>query len=610
METTKRLLLTCSLIYLSLGFEVVFQPDGRRGRFHQRTTVLQAARELGVDINAVCGGSGSCGKCIVKIVVGAENLSNPTTDEVDLLGGKSLGEGFRLACRSEVEGDVAVLVPKESRTGTQRLQTEGLDTPVKLEPLVKKRTVGDTIQILYGDEVLETYSSDDVPIYGFAVDIGSTKLAGYLMDLSSGGVLSVGTAMNPQIPFGEDIISRLTYAMRGPDSQETLHKSLVEGIRQLLTEACVKVDANLEEVYDLVFVGNTAMQHFLFGLDPTPLTHSPFAPASLEHKDIESVFLGLGNPRGRMHFLPLIAGFIGADCVADILAIGIHRSEGLCFLIDIGTNTEIVVGNRDRMVACSCASGPAFEGAHVRHGMRAASGAIEGVWIDQESLEPAIKTIDDAESRGICGSGLIDALSEMLKAGVIDTSGRIRTEVEHPRIRKRGGTSEYVIAWGEETGLKDDIVVSQLDIRELQKGKAAMFSGAQIAMDWLGLMPSDIASVYMAGAFGTYINRESAVNVGMIPEFSLTDIEQVGNAAGTGARMALLSASAREEAKEIRGKVEYIELAAHPDYGQAYTDSLLFPHRDLSLFPKTVKKLGAANMVLGQIHKKMKGHAF
>ena len=597
------------MIPLSPRFEVVFQPDGRRGKFHQRTTVLQAARELGVDINAVCGGAGSCGKCIVKIVQGVENLGDPTTDEVDLLGCESLGEGFRLACRSEVEGDAVVLVPRESRTGTQRLQTEGLDTPVRLEPLVKKRTVGDAVQVLYGDEVLETFPSDEIPIYGFAVDVGSTKLAGYLMDLSTSGVLSVGTAMNPQISFGEDIISRLTYAMKGPDSREILHVSLVEGIRQLLADACRKADADPEDVYDLVFVGNTAMQHFLLGLDPTPLTHSPFAPARLEHRDIESASLGLGNPRGRMHFLPLIAGFVGADCVADILATGIHRSDGLCFLIDIGTNTEIVVGNRDRMVACSCASGPAFEGAHVRHGMRAASGAIEGVWIDQESLEPAIKTIDDAEARGICGSGLIDALSEMLKAGVIDTSGRIRIEIEHPRIRRRGGISEYVIAWGEEIGLEEDIVVSQLDVRELQKGKAAMFSGARIAMDRLGLTPSDIANVYMAGAFGTYINRESAVNVGMIPEFSLTDIEQVGNAAGTGARMALLSASAREEAKKIRGKVDYIELAARPDYGQAYTDALMFPHRDLGLFPETVKKLSAANLVLGQIHKKMKGRA-
>jgi uncharacterized 2Fe-2S/4Fe-4S cluster protein (DUF4445 family) len=597
------------LISLSAGFEVVFQPDGRRGRFHKRTTVLRAARELGVDINAVCGGVGSCGKCIVKIVQGMGNLSDPTTDEVELLGPESLGEGFRLACRSEIDGHMVVLVPKESRTGTQRLQTEGLDTPVRLEPLVKKQTIDNTTRILYGDEVLETCPSDDVPICGFAVDIGSTKLAGYLMDLSTGGVLSVGTAMNPQIPFGEDIISRLSYALKGWGSRETLHESLVEGIRQMLAEACGKADADPEDVYDLVFVGNTAMQHFLLDLDPTPLTHSPFAPASLEQRDIESASLGLGNPRGRMHFLPLIAGFVGADCVADILATGVHRSDGLCFLIDIGTNTEIVVGNRDRMVACSCASGPAFEGAHVRHGMRAASGAIEGVWIDQESLEPSIKTIDDAEPLGICGSGLIDALSEMLKAGVIDTSGRIRTEVEHHRIRKRGDTSEYVIAWGKETGLKEDIVVSQLDVRELQKGKAAMFSGARIAMDQLGLSPSDIANVYMAGAFGTYINRESAINVGMIPEFSLTDIEQVGNAAGTGARMALLSASAREEAKKIRGKVEYIELAARPDYGQAYTDALLFPHRDLGLFPETVKKLGAANLVLGQIHKRKKGRA-
>lgn len=598
------------MISLSPGFEVVFQPDGKRGRFHQRTTVLRAARELGVDINTICGGAGSCGKCIVKIVQGMGNLSDPTSDEGELLGYERLGEGFRLACRSEIKGNAIILVPKESRTGTQRLQTEGLDTPVKLEPLVRKQTFDDTTQILYGDEVLETFPSNDVPIYGFAVDVGSTKLAGYLMDLSTGDILSVGTAMNPQIPFGEDIISRLSFALTGQGSRETLHESLVEGIKQLLLDACGKADADPEDVYELVFVGNTAMQHFLLDLDPTPLAYSPFKPASLEHRDLESASLGLGNPKGKTHFLPLIAGFVGADCVAAILATGVYRSDELCFLIDIGTNTEIVVGNKDRMVACSCASGPAFEGAHVKHGMRAATGAIEGVWIDQDSLEPAIKTIDDIEPLGICGSGLIDVLSEMLKAGLIDTSGRIRTEIEHPRIRKRGNSSEYVIAWGKESGLKEDIVVSQLDVRELQKGKAAMFSGAQIAMNLLGLSPGDIANVYMAGAFGTYINRESATNIGMIPEFPLLNIEQVGNAAGTGARMTLLSVSAREEAKKIRRKVEYIELATRPDYNQAYTDALLFPHRDLDLFPETVKKLGAANLVLGQIHKRMKGHAF
>ncbi|MCK4702344.1 DUF4445 domain-containing protein, partial [Candidatus Bathyarchaeota archaeon] len=337
---------------------------------------------------------------------------------------------------------------------------------------------------------------------------------------------------------------------------------MVEGIKQMLADACEKVDADPCDVYELVFVGNTAMQHFLLDLDPRPLARSPFTPKDLGHRDLDSAPFNLGNPKGKIHVLPLIAGFVGADCVASILATGVHRSDELCFLIDIGTNTEIVVGDKDRMVACSCASGPAFEGAHIKHGMRAAPGAIEGVWIDPDSLEPSLTTIDDAKPVGICGSGLIDALSEMLKAGIVDTSGKIRGEIENPRVRRSGNVSEYVLAWKRESGVGNDIVVTQLDVRELQKGKAAMFSGAQMALSRLGVKPSEITHIYMAGAFGTYINRESAVNVGMIPEFNTLDIRQVGNAAGTGARMALLSRGIRKEAQTMRRRVEYIELAA------------------------------------------------
>ena len=586
--------------------EIVFQPDGRRGRFKHGTTVLDAARELGVDINSICGGAASCGKCIIKIIQGKESLSPPTPEEEKLLGVDSLEEGFRLACRCQIEGDAVILVPRESRTGTQRLQTEGKDTPVEFAPLIRKRSVGSTTQILYGGEVIDVLPSADAPILGFAVDVGSTKLAGYLIDLSDGAILGVETSMNPQIPFGEDIISRLSYALNGESSREALHDSLVRGVRQLLVDACGKSDVNPIDVYEVVFVGNTVMQHFLLGLDIEPLSRSPFMPLRLDHRDIESSSMGLGNPKGRTHVLPLIAGFVGADCVAAILATELHRSDELCFLIDIGTNTEIVVGSREGMVACSCASGPAFEGAHIRHGMRAASGAIEGVWIDQGSLEPNVKTIDDARPLGICGSGLIDVLSEMLKAGIIDTSGRVLNDVDHPRIRKRGGVSEYVVAWGEDSGTGEDIVVSQLDLRELQKGKAAMFSGAWIAMNQLGVTRDEIENVYMAGAFGTYINRESAINIGMIPEFPLMRIEQVGNAAGTGARMALISRSARDEAKEIARKVRYVELGAQPEYNEVFLDAMLFPHKDLGKFPETVRKLGG-KLVLNRLHERADG---
>jgi uncharacterized 2Fe-2S/4Fe-4S cluster protein (DUF4445 family) len=497
---------------------------------------------------------------------------------------------------------LVVSVPNESRTGSQRLQTEGLETNVVLVPIVSKKICEDVIEVLYGDHVIRHLISTDSPLLGFAVDVGSTKLAGYLMDLSTGNALSVVTAMNPQIPYGEDIISRIALAIHSEENNIMLHETLVDGLRRLLVEACIRADKSIDDVYDVVLVGNTAMQHFILGINPKPISRSPFKPENLKARNLSPEALRLG-PYAHVHILPLIAGFIGADCVAATLATGIDRAEQTSFLMDIGTNTEILVGKRDLMVACSCASGPAFEGAHIKYGMRAASGAIEGVWINRETLEPRIKVIDDEDSLGLCGSGLIDLLSEMLKTGIIDSSGRF-TELVHPRLKRRNGVKEYVVAWSSETGSGEDISVTQKDVRELQKGKAAIFSGSYIAMKQLDLKPRGVEHVYIAGAFGTYINRESAQNIGMIPEFNLLNVEQVGNAAGTGARMALLSMEKRNEAQKIPSRVEYIELSTHPEYNQAYIDALMLPHRDLSLFPETTKKLAETNWIkVKQLHR-------
>jgi uncharacterized 2Fe-2S/4Fe-4S cluster protein (DUF4445 family) len=323
-------------------------------------------------------------------------------------------------------------------------------------------------------------------------------------------------------------------------------------------------------------------------------------PENLAHRELSPDVMSLGK-NAYVNFLPLIAGFIGADCVAATLATRIDRARNMSFLMDIGTNTEIVVGKENQLVACSCASGPAFEGAHIKCGMRAASGAIEGIWINRKTLEPKIKVIDNIDPLGICGSGLIDLLSEMLKNGIMDSSGKL-LEQKSSRIRKTGQINEYVVSWSHETGLNEDITITQKDIRELQKGKAAIFSGSLIALNYLGLEPKAINKIYIAGAFGTYINRESAVNIGMIPEFKLFNIEQVGNAAGTGARMALLSKKARDDARKIRTMVEYIELATHKDYNKIYLDSLQFPHKDLSKFPETVKRLEKTGYVKNRIH--------
>lgn len=587
------------MVDMSTSHEIVFQPDGKRESFPEKTTVLEAARVLGVDINSICGGTGACGKCIVQVISG--KLPPSKAVEEKYIGATGLKNGFRLGCLLRIIDDMVIKVPKESRTGTQRLQTEGLDTFVELDTMVSSVVDGISTAILYDGEIIRRLESRDARILGFAVDIGSTKLAGYLMDLSTGEMIAVSTAMNPQMPYGEDIISRIAVAIQSPENQDRLHRSLVEGVKHLLHDACFEAGKSPEDVYDIVLVGNTVMQHFVLGTDTYPLSRNPFMPEDIGHRNLKPHVLNL-SPNGRVYVPPLIAGFIGADCVAATLATGIHKNDELSFLMDIGTNTEIVVGKRDHMVACSCASGPAFEGAHIKHGMRAATGAIEGVWVSPESREPRIKVIDDSMAVGICGSGLIDLLSEMLKTGIMDSSGRIIDRNSNPRIRKQDGVSEYVVAWRRDTGIDSDIVITQLDVRELQKGKAAIFSGSRMLMKKMGVSPRDFKNIYMAGAFGTYINRESALNIGMIPEFSLQDIEQVGNAAGTGARMTLLSRKARREAQGIREKTDYIELATSKGYNKEYIDALMFPHRDLSLFPDTVRKLDSICWVKGRIH--------
>ncbi|MCW4012335.1 MAG: ASKHA domain-containing protein [Candidatus Bathyarchaeota archaeon] len=556
----------------TMSFEVIFQPDGKRDIFKAGTTLLEAARSLGVDINSVCGGAGACGKCIIRIISG--KTSPPVESEYKYISETNIENGYRLACLQKIVSDMVVLVPEESRTGTQRLQTEGLDTPVTLDPVATEQGLG------------------------FAADIGSTKLAGYLLDLSNGEVLTVSTEMNPQIPYGEDIITRITNAIQKPRNNQVLHEALVDGIRKLINDACIKTERDPEDIKDTVLVGNTAMQHFILGIDLHSLSRNPFMPENLAQRNLPQETLNLA-PKSPIYIPPLIAGFVGADCVAATLATGLHEAEETSFLMDIGTNTEIVIGDKNKLVACSCASGPAFEGAHIKYGMRAATGAIEGVWINPETLEPSIRTIDNGTPIGLCGSGLIDLLAEMLKTGIMDSTGRLN-RIDHPRLREHNSVYEYVVAWGDEPS--HDIAITQLDIRELQKGKAAIYSGAYVAMNRLNLTPRDIKNVYIAGAFGTYIDKQSATLIGMIPEFPQNNIQQVGNAAGTGARMMLLSRKAREEAENIPKQVEYIELATSPSYNKEYIDALMLPHRNLARFPETTMRLDKTGWVKGKLH--------
>ncbi|MDH5770474.1 MAG: ASKHA domain-containing protein, partial [Candidatus Bathyarchaeota archaeon] len=450
-----------------------------------------------------------------------------------------------------------------------------------------------TVTVFNGEKIIDVEPGDTTDrSFGYAVDIGTTKLAGYLLDLNTGKVMAVGSLMNPQILFGEDIVTRITYAMKGVKALRKLQTFVVDGINQILTDIRGKVDVSSEEIYEMIGVGNTAMHHIFLNIYPKHLALSPYTPVIRGGVDVKAKEVGVRiNPNGNIHMLPVIAGFVGADNVAVILATEIYKKAELCMALDIGTNTEVILGNKEYMLACSCASGPAFEGAHIKHGMRAASGAIEKVTIDPKSLEVKYKTIDDIKPCGICGSAIVDIPAEMLKAGIIDVTGKMNKDLNSPRLRDKKGILEFVLAWKEETSTGGDIVITQKDLREIQLAKAAMHTGAAILMKEARVTEEDIDIVFIAGAFGSYIDPEKARIIGMYPEVPLKKVKVVGNAAGTGARMALVSKTARKTAEEISKKVKYIELANDPNFQNELMNSYYIPYADLSRYPETSRLL-------------------
>lgn len=625
--------------------EVVFQPYGRRRKFRSGITTIEAAKTLGIDISSLCGGKGTCGKCKVKVQKGIEGLNPLTESELKYLSKEELNSSSRLACQAQLTFPSIIFIPEISRVGKQRLQTEGLDVPVKPRALLRKYflelskpTLNDcrsdedrlldalrkehgltnliidyestktlpimlrkanwnVTAVVFKDKIIATELGDTTNrCFGFAVDIGTTKLAGFLMDLNTGKVVSIAARMNPQIPFGEDVLSRITYVMlHGSNSLDELHKAVVSGINEMINECCEKAEVKTEEIYELNFVGNTAMQMLFLKLWPQYTALSPYPPVLRRGIDVEASKLSLkSNPQANAHFIPVIGGFVGADSVADLMAVNMLQSKEVIMDIDIGTNTEIAIGNKDSTMIVSCASGPAFEGMEIKYGMRAATGAIEKISIDPVSLETYYRTVEDASAVGICGSGLIDAPAELLKAGIIDMGGRFNNEMvkKNARIRKTPeGWYEYVIAWKNETALDTDISVTQADIRELQKAKAAMRAGAEILLKKMNLTKDNITTLYVAGAFGNYIDPESARAIGMYPEVPLERIKFVGNTAGTGSRMCLISKDLREYAERISMTARYYELAVDPDFKSEFIKATFFPHQDLSRQPVVTEML-------------------
>ena len=597
---------------------VDFQPIGKRIKGNPERSLLRLAQEAGISISAVCGGSGICGACKVRCVTG--QLTDVQVAEHDVFSEAELAAGWRLACMAHPQGDVTIEIPPESMTTTQRLQIEGALRDIPLSPAVHEKKVSlpapdlDDLRadwdrltmafqidphthqeielsvlgqfstlmreqdwsgkVVFGDDqrVIGVLRADQT-VYGVAVDIGTTKMAAFLVDLTTGLTVAKSAAMNPQISYGEDVVSRIAYADKGSPNRTTLQTCLVDGLNQLIAGLCQSAGVDQAQIVDFVVVGNTAIHHLFAGLPVKQLGQAPYVAAVTQAIRFPARDIGLsGAPGARVYMPPNIAGFVGADHVAMLLASNITDQIGVAVALDIGTNTEISLSKAGRLVSCSCASGPAFEGAHIHAGMRASPGAIERARFYDGDWH--VTTINDDPPVGLCGSGILDVVAELLKSGQIDFAGRF-TDQAIRRVPYEKGDA-IVLVRGSKSGTGKDILVTRSDIREIQLAKAAIRAGIDALLRATATKPEEIDHFVVAGAFGTYLNLDSAVRIGLFPTLPRERYHQVGNAAGAGAQEMLISQASRAEAERILAVMNYIELTTDPGFMESYVETMVF----------------------------------
>ncbi len=593
-------------------YKIKFEPLGLSGRCRADESLLACAQSAGIGIISLCGGKGNCQSCRIQIVEGT--FSKPTASELKAYSRQEIREGWRLACQTYPTSDGKVGIPPTSLTTTQRVQTEGQEIGVKPEPVVLpyqlklkaptlKDAQADADRVLKAINRQHKLRCDTIDIgalsqlspklrswgwqcrasvrqneliafgpwpsrqLGLAVDLGTSKISGYLVDLDSGQTLAVKGVSNPQISYGEDIISRIAYATQSAAKAAQLQRLVVRALNKLAADLCAETKAKVGDIVDAVLVGNTAMHHLLAGLSVKQLALAPFVPAVSRAIDIKASRLGLKiAPGAYLHLLPNIAAFVGADHTAVLLAT-LNGKREITIAIDIGTNTEVSLIDKDKITTTSCASGPAFEGWHIKDGMRAASGAIERLRIVNNKVE--YQTIDNKPAIGICGSGILDTVAQLYLAGVLEEGGRM--DSKHKRVRQGDKHLEFILVGNKEKkDVKRDIVITQQDVREIQLAKAAIRTGIQALLEANGYGEEKIGRVIIAGAFGTYIDVASAMAIGMLPTLPLERFQQVGNAAGTGARLALISRTKRTAAQKIVSRVNYIELASVPGFNKTF----------------------------------------
>jgi uncharacterized 2Fe-2S/4Fe-4S cluster protein (DUF4445 family) len=597
------------------GHVIDFEPIGRRGRIDAGQSLLEAARLLGVDVVNLCGGNGTCGRCKVQVLTG--RVSEPTTGEHEHLSPQELERGYRLCCQTYSLDDCKLHVPPESLTAPQRTQVEGLEVDVEPNPVVLAyplalsapslsdlKADGDRLidaleqehdvscqtidvdalrglspQLRSWDWKLRAFVRDEEIVavgpptghhLGLAVDLGTTKIAGYLVDLKNGRTVASHGIMNPQIAYGEDVIARLSRAMESQEESSRLQQLAVEGLNRLALELCTETGDEPERIVEAVIVGNTAMHHLLLRLAVDQLAMAPYLPSISAPQDVKARDLGLRlAPGAYVHMLPNIAGYVGSDHVAMMLATQLLNIQGVTLALDIGTNTEVCLVSNGEICSVSCASGPAFEGAHIKHGMRAANGAIERLRLADGKVE--YQTIGGAPPTGLCGSGILDAVAQLYLAGILNRGGRMDLQAG---VRVEDEERAFVLVAEEDGDERSAITLTQKDVRQVQLAKGAIRTGIQVLLESKGLSDEEIDRVIIAGAFGTYIDVTSAIAIGMLPSLPLDRFRQVGNAAGKGAILALASRDKRFEAHTIARKVDYIELASSPAFMNIFTQSM------------------------------------
>jgi len=596
--------------------EVTYLPFDRVTRVPAGTTVFSAAHWIGLPIDSTCGGRGTCGKCKVRVVTG---LTEAETADHRQLRPQEIADGWRLSCQAHVYEDMTCEVPQLLRV--PKAATMGLGRLVILDPNVRKvyfelgepslhdqrsdlarlkdalteeghdmvagvavlRTLPQALReagfrvtaVLAGDRLVAVEPGDTTgECFGVAFDVGTTTVVGTLMNLRTGMAASVLSTLNGQAPFGADVISRISHGMNGPDAIHELQLAVVSTMNSILAELYRDTGVSPMQTYEAVVVGNMTMLHLLLGVDPSPLSMSPFTPAFMEQLTVDASELGLHlHPHGYVQTLPALGAYVGADIVAGVLATAVVREDRLRVFVDVGTNGEIVLGSAQRALATAAPAGPAFEGSQIKCGMRATAGAIEGVQLGERVELQVIG--GDVPAEGICGSGLVDTVAQLLLAGLLDRSGRLKTpdQVPHHPLQERlidvDGMRAFLLAEG--------VYLTQRDIRELQFAKGSIATGIKVLMDILGVTVDDLDEVLLGGSFGSYLNPESARIIGLVPPVDVDRIIAVGNSAGEGAKIALLSYRERQVAFELPARIEYVELSGRSDFNDSFISVLGFP---------------------------------